>query len=58
MADEVWADEEMFASTTNIDMGFSGELRLASAADGSWVNGRRILNDMPFADALEIWKAT
>ena len=26
--------------------------------DGSWVNGRRILNDMPFAEALKIWKAT
>ena len=26
--------------------------------DGTFCNGRRILNDMPFADALAIWKET
>jgi hypothetical protein len=40
------------------DDGVYGSKYYPTVTDGSWVNGRRILNDMPFADALEIWKAT
>ena len=28
-----------------------------TVTDGSWQNGRRILNDMSEADALDIWRA-
>jgi hypothetical protein len=37
------------------DAGIFGTKYYPTETDGGWSNGRRILNDMPFADALVIW---
>jgi hypothetical protein len=38
------------------EAGIFGTKYYPSETDGVWSNGRRILNDMPFADALAIWQ--
>ena len=38
--------------------GIFGTKYYPTETDGGWSNGRRILNDLPFADALVIWKET